>query len=201
MRKLIYLLSVILFASCAKDDISNQNDFDKSYEAFQQFKKDNNNSYNYITYASSWVGHAEEYKIEVINGTIESRSYTYERIGAIQKPEGGWTTAIAIDAFKNIGYTDDDIKRMSDEGILSPEKLQWKENKNELGTKSQIKNIWTLDQIYEKAKNEWLLKRKDAEVLFKQDNNGLISLAGFIPKGCQDDCFMGINIRSINLIK
>jgi hypothetical protein len=56
----------------------------------------------------------------------------------------------------------------------------------------------TLDQIYELAKNDLLLKRADVSISFESKNSGLISAAGYVQNGCQDDCFRGINIKSIS---
>lgn len=196
---LSFILSTILLLSCSKDSLEYQNDFENSYVAYQQFKKANNNSYRYKTYSSSWVGHTTEYTIEVMNGTITKRSFAYTIIGNTKRPEKGWTTEIAKSAFKSIGYSDEEISKLFNEyNMLS--KLEWSENKQELGTKESPFNMWTLDQIYETAKKEWIIKRKDAQVFFESNNNGLISSAGYIPNGCQDDCFIGISIRSIEPI-
>ena len=55
----------------------------------------------------------------------------------------------------------------------------------------------TFDQIYEKARTEWLVKRENATTYFEAENNGLISKCGYVDDGCQDDCFIGIQISSI----
>jgi len=59
--------------------------------------------------------------------------------------------------------------------------------------------LLTLDGIYSKAKTVWLrADQKQNDVYFETRNNGLISLADFVPKGCQDDCLNGISIKKIN---
>ena len=78
--------------------------------------------------------------------------------------------------------------------------MEWSETQEELGKKESPFNIWTLDQIYEKAKSEWIVKRKDAQIYFNDLNNGIISIAGYIPNGCQDDCFVGIRVNSITAL-
>ncbi|MGY5355583.1 hypothetical protein [Wenyingzhuangia sp. IMCC45467] len=57
-----------------------------------------------------------------------------------------------------------------------------------------------MDEIYEKAKQDWLIKRKEVLVYFETDNNGLISTCGYVPKNCMDDCFLGITIKSIEAL-
>ena len=55
----------------------------------------------------------------------------------------------------------------------------------------------TFDHIYEKARSEWLIKRENAKTYFEANNNGLISSGGYVEEGCQDDCFIGINIAFV----
>lgn len=75
---------------------------------------------------------------------------------------------------------------------------QWEEDVNTLNTHANGASLLTLDQIYELAKNDLLLKRADVSISFESKNSGLISAAGYVQDGCQDDCFRGINIKSIS---
>lgn len=74
---------------------------------------------------------------------------------------------------------------------------QWEEDVNSLKTHNRGASLLTLDEIYDLAKNDLLLKRSDAEVSFEAKNDGMISGAGYVEHGCQDDCFRGIRIKSI----
>ncbi|WP_256004937.1 hypothetical protein [Pedobacter deserti] len=47
------------------------------------------------------------------------------------------------------------------------------------------------------AKTDLLIKRANVNTTFEAKNSGLISAAGYVEEGCQDDCFRGINIISI----
>ncbi|AUP77643.1 hypothetical protein [Flavivirga eckloniae] len=80
------------------------------------------------------------------------------------------------------------------------ENLEWTENENELGSNGYKHTLLTLDEVYEKAQNEWLKDREQAQIFFETKNNGLISTCGYIEKGCQDDCFIGIKIKSIEAL-
>lgn len=75
---------------------------------------------------------------------------------------------------------------------------QWEENGKTLNTHSNGAPLLNLDQIYELAKNDLLLKRPDANISFETKNSGLISAAGYVKGGCQDDCFVGVKIKSIS---
>jgi hypothetical protein len=74
----------------------------------------------------------------------------------------------------------------------------WTETGTQIGTHSNGIELLTLDDIYEKAKMQWLsVDRSKNRVVFEADNNGMISSCGFVPNGCMDDCFNGIRITSI----
>lgn len=77
---------------------------------------------------------------------------------------------------------------------------QWTEDEGSLGSHSDGAALLTLDDIYRKAREIWLPKKSDASTYFEARNNGLISLAGYVPNGCQDDCLTGISIRKIEAL-
>ncbi len=74
---------------------------------------------------------------------------------------------------------------------------QWTEDKSNLNSHQSGASALTLDQIYEKAKTDWLLKRKNAKTSFEANNNGMISSCGYVEDNCADDCFIGIYIAFI----
>lgn len=77
--------------------------------------------------------------------------------------------------------------------------LAWIEYKDEINshTNTSAAPPLTLDEVYVKAQNEWLVKRDDVTIYFEADNGGLISSCGYVPNGCADDCFRGIHIITI----
>lgn len=74
---------------------------------------------------------------------------------------------------------------------------EWTEEGTTLNTHASGAKTMTLDEVYEKAKTDWLLKRKDAKTSFETNNSGMISSCGYIENNCADDCFRGITIASI----
>lgn len=84
---------------------------------------------------------------------------------------------------------------------IPKEALEWTENENELNSHNFGAATLTLDQIYDKALNEWLIKRDNAQAYFETSTNGLISSCGYVENGCMDDCFMGINIAYVKSLK
>ncbi|MCS4165128.1 MULTISPECIES: hypothetical protein [Sphingobacterium] len=153
------------FISCSKD-VAYSSEFDKSYEAYQKYKKENANSYQYTVTSSSWTGSNSTTTITVFNGQVEHRSY--------------------------------EAKTHLEDGKVQTY-AKWTENKTELNTHDEGYEASTLDQVYERAKKDWLIKRRDSKIYFEAKNNGLISSAGYVPDNCQDDCFVGINISKISM--
>ncbi|WP_343668993.1 hypothetical protein [Chitinophaga sp.] len=76
-------------------------------------------------------------------------------------------------------------------------KDQWTEDASSLGSHEAGADIQTLDDVYDRARKDWLKKRDDANTYFEAKNNGMISTAGYVNKNCADDCFVGIEISSI----
>jgi hypothetical protein len=119
-------------------------------------------------------------------------SYTY------QVATSSWTgysseTTITIKQGKIVERTYAAKLMMSSPPVMR----EWKEDENQLGTHDEGAALQTLDDIYAKAKSDWLLKRDDAKAFFETKNDGMISSCGYVPNGCQDDCFTGIRIKYI----
>jgi hypothetical protein len=170
---IITLIVTICLSACKKDALPN--DYDKSYSAWLSFKQANNNSYSYTTINGSVVsGVSGETRITVNKGVIIARDYTSYKYSANATGTGSVKT------------------------ILS----EWHEDKTSLNTHGNVADqLLTLDDVYKKAKNEWLTAdKKNNDIFFEATINGMISTCGYRPKGCQDDCTVGINIWYINAL-
>ncbi|MBO9204636.1 MULTISPECIES: hypothetical protein [Niastella] len=156
-----------LFISCTKDDINFERDYDKSFSAWSNFKKTSGNSYRYEVVGGSWIGYSWTTIITITEGKPTQRYFKLSIPGS--------TVNIPAD------------------------QLEWTETATELNTHTQSLAAApvTLDEIYDKAKREWLIKRDKVHVYFETANNGMISSCGYVNDGCQDDCFNGIKISSI----
>ena len=170
----VYILLLLLagaVSSCQKNEIEYENDFEKSYKAWQSFKVVSNNSYRYTVTASTWVGASWQTTLTVTNGKITRRHFKYTSLAGLA-------------------------------ANIPKEAQEWVEDENliNLHQSTDAAEPLTLDEIYHTARNTWLTKRKDAKVFFEAKNDGLISSCGFVPDNCQDDCFTGINIGSIEML-
>lgn len=167
---LVILLVCLVITSCSKNEIDNNNSYERSLKSWLSFKEKSNNSYQYTVSKYSWPDHRSTTVIRIANGKVTQRHY----------------------------------KNISTKGLenIPKEALEWVENENELNTHqlAYAAQPVTLDKIYDTARTVWLLKRKGSTASFEAKNNGMISTCGYAAEGCVDDCFVGINIISIEAL-
>lgn len=171
--KATILIAALMFLmiGCDKSDFEFEDKYDKSYKSWLAFKNSVDNSYTYKVTKTSW-GLSAETIITVSNGVIIRREFTLT-------PKEGL-----------------DIE-------IPKEDLEWVETEGEIGSKkdTSASEAITLDEVYEIAKNDWLKKRKNTQTFFEAENNGIISLSGYRENNCADDCFIGIYISSVDILK
>ena len=73
----------------------------------------------------------------------------------------------------------------------------WIEDVATLNSHREGAETLTMDEVYTKAKNQWLAGSSTTETYFETKNQGMISTAGYREKTCVDDCFVGIHISFI----
>lgn len=173
--KALYLSTIIILISvtgCKKDNIANESEFNKSYNAWLSFKDTSHNTYLYTTTFGSWTGYGAETKTGVVNGKV------------------AWRDFVSTQLKRNGTSQIDTIK-------------QWHEDADHLNThSSDAAGPLTLDDVYQRAKTVWLkADKKTNDIYFETKNSGMISSCGFVPKGCQDDCFNGITISLITSVQ
>ncbi|MBU3024083.1 hypothetical protein [Zobellia galactanivorans] len=167
----VFLIGSLLF-SCEKSDLEYENDFQNSRNAWLDFKESSNNSYKYVVLGGSvFTDYGWETTITVSNGTITQRHFRY--ISNTELPD-----------------------------TIPEEEAEWTENEAEINNRefTSAAQALTLDEIYNEAQQNWLLRRNNTKVYFEAGNNGLISSCIYIEDGCMDDCFNGIKIKSIQAL-
>lgn len=199
---IISLLIPFLFLSCEKSDLKYESEFKDSYDVFQKFKANSNNSYFYIVTGNSYFGYSWETKLTIKSGKVVKREFYFTAFESVQLPANGWTSNELDEILKKKGKEFEE--QLKKEGITLLEFLQWTENENNLGKLGSkvgyASQIRTLDEIYKLTETDWIIKRKNAKLYFETKNNGMISLAGYVEDNCQDGCFNGVNIKSIQAI-
>ncbi|MEX6686144.1 hypothetical protein QTN47_01490 [Danxiaibacter flavus] len=169
MKLLVAIVLITSFFSCKKDSIQYASEFEKSKQAWNSYKASIGNSYSYIIYSGSVFGGYAETKITVRNGAVKGRSY------------------LAGSYVYNQG-----------QAPLLQIMRSWTEDSAALNTHQEGDAAVLLDEIYAQAPTVWLnVEKKKNDVYFTSDSIGLITSCGYVPKGCQDDCFIGVHIKSI----
>lgn len=166
---LLFLSTIITFSCSSDNEIDHQDDLEISQALWKSFKKSHNNSYEYVVTKASWSGTAWITTITVKEGIVAKRHFKYT------SPEN------------TIDY-------------VPQEDQEWTENFNEINShpSSPAADAITIDEVYFKAENDWLINRNNATTYFEAENNGIISYCGYVEDDCEDDCFIGIKIESIN---
>ncbi|HTD97963.1 MAG TPA: hypothetical protein VK668_01700 [Mucilaginibacter sp.] len=177
---LLFVTLIFVISSCKKDDpaINAKKDngdgpvlgYNDSYSAWVSYKNNVGNNYAYTVAWGSFFGFGAELKTNVSNGKVVSRDYT------------AYTYA-----------QNSSVKTVS---------KQWHEDGAALNTHpNDAAEALTIDGVYLKAKNVWLkADPKTNDIYFETKNNGIISSCGYVPKGCQDDCFNGIHITAVTAL-
>lgn len=163
----LFLVLISLLFSCSDAEPEFNSDLKKSEDVWKAFRESSGNTYRYTVSFQSWTGTGTETVISVAEGKVVRRAFRYTGIQNL--PEN-----------------------------FPEAELEWVENENELGKhEHSAAQPMTLDEVYSKAKNEWLVKRSDAKTYFTAENAGMISSAGYVEDGCMDDCFRGIRVTAI----
>lgn len=77
----------------------------------------------------------------------------------------------------------------------------YSETRTNLGSHEKGASPLTIDDLYNSCAREYLTADTDNNTLyFETDPSGLMTLCGFVPNGCMDDCFVGVEINSFKWI-
>lgn len=160
----------MLTCSCKKDEISGkQDDLNNSYKIWLSYKSSIHNSYSYTQSYGTVFGYNTEIKTGIKNGKFISRDLILTRY------------------YQDGSGKKDTLK-------------QWHEDASNFNTHGiAAGDLVTIDDIYEQSRKVYLKADvKKNMVIFEANNNGILSSCGYIPNGCQDDCFNGFKITSIS---
>lgn len=165
-------LFLILFTSCSMESVRENVDkegengfnFRESKLQWEKLKKLNGNSYSYGILEQSFAGNGSETTIVVKKGKVTSRFYEAFEIDQ-------------NDGTKTILYS------------------YVEESKKELGSHPEGALPVTMDELYRSCISQYLIADPDSnEVHFETNEDGVMMLCGFVPYGCQDDCYRGFSL-------
>ena len=77
----------------------------------------------------------------------------------------------------------------------------YSENEAALGTNEEGAAPLTIDELYNSCASEYLIvDQENNTIYFQTEVNGLLTLCGFVPNNCADDCFSGVSIKAFDWI-
>ncbi|WP_254526913.1 MULTISPECIES: hypothetical protein [unclassified Sphingobacterium] len=204
MKNLLTLISMMLLLfSCSKDDslsIDHESAYKKSLKKWENFKSESNNSYTYVIETYRFFSSPpSRITLTVENGILTNRSGYKMDLFAVQRPESGWTKENIREALISTNMDNARIEEMLTADFIA--NMDWEEDQNNLGKYDPKDLAMTIDQIYQKAKDTWLVPTKDSEAIFETDNKGIISLVGIKLKPYEDVPFNGVRIVSVTALK
>jgi len=160
-----------------------ENDVKKSWTSWNAFKKECGNSYIYVRRTSSvFDEHYYHTHITIEEGQI-TKAY---------KTKHNYDFS-AFDKFEAKLKGETSVEKEDKEENHSVEKIPL--------TDKEMSLLKTLDEIYDFVKKLPKVSAQKNYISFRIDNRGLITCAGYAPKGCTDDCFRGYSISSITSLK
>lgn len=203
MKNLLTLISMMLLLfSCSKDDslsIDHESAYKKSLKKWENFKSESNNSYTYVIETYRFFSSPpSRITLTVENGILTKRSGYKMDLFAVQRPESGWTKENIREALISTNMDNARIEEMLTADFIA--NMDWEEDQNNLGKYDPKDLAMTIDQIYQKAKDTWLVPTKDSEAIFETDNKGIISLVGIKLKPYEDVPFNGVRIVSVTAL-
>ncbi|RKD86470.1 hypothetical protein [Mangrovibacterium diazotrophicum] len=79
---------------------------------------------------------------------------------------------------------------------------EWTETGDSLGSHTAGVPLFTIDDLYETCVKDYLVvDESNNSLYFDTDASGVISLCGYTPDNCADDCYVGINIQAFSWVK
>ena len=194
---------MFLLFSCSKDEslkIEHESAYKKSLKKWEAFKSENNNSYTYVIETDRFFSTLpSRITLTVENGVLTKRSGYKKDLQVVQRPETGWTAENIREALISANMDNAQIEEMLTADFIAG--MEWEEDQNNLGKYDPKGLTMTIDQIYKKAKDTWLVPSKGDEAIFETKNNGIISMVGTRLKPHDDFPFNGVRIVSIAALK
>ncbi len=173
-------LTLGLLSSCEKKSLPAvpfEKELALSKQIWLQFKNDCNDTYKYKIYEETYTNidgeHTVSTVITVKEGIIIRREYIDESC-QVDHPHDG-------------------------ESCVITQVIEWTENRDDLNTHPEGTKAMTMDNVYTKARNEWLKKMNgNFNYILATDNDGMISKCGNYNLDIFDgERFNGITILEI----
>ncbi|WP_150936197.1 hypothetical protein [Pseudotamlana haliotis] len=132
--------------------------------------------------------------------SINGNSYSYQTTFSSWAGFGNMTELKIVDGVVNSRFYEEyEINETNGEKEVINTYL---EEGTDLGSHEAGAEILTIDELYNTCLSDYLIVDSKNNVLyFETKLEGIMSLCGYVPEGCGDDCFSGIQINSFNWIE
>ncbi|MBC7846556.1 MAG: hypothetical protein H7Y10_08700 [Flavobacterium sp.] len=179
-NKLMLLIFLVILMSCEKSD-------DEKSSVLTTLKSENGLTYNESL--TQWT------ELKNINGN----SYIYQTT-FVSWTGIGSTTELKIEEGIVTSRVYQEFKTNNTSGKLEIIDT-YTETKTNLGSHNKGANPLTIDDLYNSCARDYLsVDKKNNTLHFETELKGLMTLCGFVPDGCVDDCFRGVRINSFKWI-
>ncbi len=178
-----FLGLTLIFTSCEKNDDSDKNEATIP----SSLKGENRLSYNESL--NKWN------ELKKVNGN----SYVYQTTFLSWTGFGSTTELKVVEGkVTTRNYREFNTDEQTGERVTTG---SYTENENELGSHEKGAAPFTIDELYNSCARDYFVVDEENNTLhFETDVNGLMTLCGFVPNGCLDDCYQGISIESFDWI-
>lgn len=172
------------FTACKKDEEPK----DEKPAVLTDFKGESGLSYN------ESIGKWNELK------TVNGNSYIYQTRFVSWTGQGSTTEIVVIDGevITRSYYEFKPSEAGGEEQIID----SYTENGGAIGSNEKGAAPLTVDELYTTCASDYLVVDATNNTLyFETDSTGLMTLCGFVPDGCADDCYSGVSITGFDWIK
>lgn len=167
----IFSATIFAFSSCSADS------------PLPNMLVSGENGYNYSQSKRAWVKLKKEH----------GNSYTYTVLELSWTGAGSTTTLEVIKG--KIASRSYESYLVSDNDGTKEIIFTYSETGEEIGVHPEGAPASTIDELYKTCISRYLVVHPGANyVYFDTNEEGVMTLCGYVPKGCADDCFKGIHI-------
>ncbi|MEM7106388.1 MAG: hypothetical protein AAF502_24890 [Bacteroidota bacterium] len=189
MRFFSFLLSILFITACSTSQIWKPEapldhaytevvseygfNYMESLGAWEKLKAENGNSYVYRISYASWVGYHNYTEISVRNGKIVSRKYEEFSPGKMVDEDGN--------------------------SVKNPDDITYVENQDQINSNSQGFHAVLFEELYKSCGKDYIIEDPQwNSISFDTNEEGIMTLCGYTPNNCADDCFRGLYVSEFS---
>lgn len=155
-------------------------------------------------YYEEEVNHEERYTESLAKWEESKKTYNNSYIYTLDYSsyEGnfGYSTTLVIKKGK-IEERRYQSYKFKDDGQKVIDKM-WTETKGKVGKNKEGFPAKTMDELYADCGNNYIKVDKSLnQIVFEPDYSGILTMCGYWPNDCEDDCYEGVTISSFSWVE